>query len=197
MNDELLEQLTLYVLGLLEPEEASVVDRHLSQGCTACQIETAELRETMTACLTAHVEYRQAPPNLRDRVLAVTKPAPFAKQVWRRWDTPLADLHVVRRGQGDWETVAPGVTARRLFADREHDSVTMMIRMEPGARYAPHRHAGPEQCYVLEGDLFDGAQTFHAGDFQCAAKDSVHGVQSTENGCLLLIVSSMHDELLA
>jgi anti-sigma factor ChrR (cupin superfamily) len=73
----------------------------------------------------------------------------------------------------------------------------MMIRMEAGAKWVPHRHAGPEQCFVLEGDLFDGESTYYAGDFQCAAPGSVHEAQSTVNGCLLLIVSSLNDQLLA
>jgi len=36
----------------------------------------------------------------------------------------------------------------------------------------------------------------HAGDYQRVEVGSEHPVQSTENGCLLFIVSSLHDELL-
>jgi hypothetical protein len=35
-----------------------------------------------------------------------------------------------------------------------------------------------------------------AGDFQRAEAGSVHPVQSTDGGCLLLITSSLDDELL-
>jgi hypothetical protein len=35
-----------------------------------------------------------------------------------------------------------------------------------------------------------------AGDYQFAAGGSEHRVQSTEGGCLLLIVSSQDDELI-
>jgi anti-sigma factor ChrR (cupin superfamily) len=68
--------------------------------------------------------------------------------------------------------------------------------MDPGASWLPHRHGGPEQCFVLEGDLHDGDLLVTAGDFQCAAQGSVHGAQSTTSGCLLLIVSSLRDELI-
>jgi anti-sigma factor ChrR (cupin superfamily) len=95
-----------------------------------------------------------------------------------------------------WEQVIPGVRAKRLYVDPQHDTVTMLIRMDPGASYLPHRHAGPEQCFVLEGDLRDGELVVRAGDFQCAAEGTVHGSQQTESGCLLLIVSSLRDELL-
>jgi hypothetical protein len=34
-----------------------------------------------------------------------------------------------------------------------------------------------------------------SGDYQRAEKGTLHEVQSTEGGCLLLLVSSQHDEL--
>jgi anti-sigma factor ChrR (cupin superfamily) len=68
--------------------------------------------------------------------------------------------------------------------------------MDRGTSYPPHRHADVEECYVLQGDLRVAGRVLRAGDYQRADRDSVHGVQSTENGCLLLIVSSTDDELL-
>lgn len=201
VTEEVREQLSLYVLDMLDDEDARLVARHLSGGCTVCAEEIREIRNTISLAAST-TTLLQPPPSLRARVLAaVQRESALATgdpaQIWKRWTAPQhGDLHVVRREEGEWETVAPGVTARQLYVDREHDAVTMMVRMEPGASYASHRHAGPEQCFVLEGDLCDGAQTFHAGDFQCAARGSTHDVQSTEGGCLLLILSSLHDELL-
>ena len=37
----------------------------------------------------------------------------------------------------------------------------------------------------------------HAGDYQRASGRSIHPVQSTDGGCLLLIVSSLRDEMVA
>jgi anti-sigma factor ChrR (cupin superfamily) len=73
----------------------------------------------------------------------------------------------------------------------------MLIRMQPGSSYPAHRHGGPEQCLVLEGDVEVNGMTFHAGDYQCMLHGSVHNITRTTNGCVLLIVSSQHDELLA
>jgi hypothetical protein len=49
---------------------------------------------------------------------------------------------------------------------------------------------------VLQGDLRVGP-TLHmrAGDYQRVEKGHQHPVQSTDGGCLLFIVSSLHDEL--
>ena len=68
--------------------------------------------------------------------------------------------------------------------------------MAPGTSYPGHRHAGVEECYVLEGDLRVGDLVMRAGDYQRAAIGSVHGVQSTEGGCLLLVLMSDRDERL-
>jgi anti-sigma factor ChrR (cupin superfamily) len=102
----------------------------------------------------------------------------------------------LRAGEGEWEpTAAPGVKARTLHVDPARRYVTMLIRMEPGASYPGHRHADIEECYVLEGDLRVGGERLGAGDYQRADARSCHGVQSTEKGCLLLIVSSQEDEI--
>jgi anti-sigma factor ChrR (cupin superfamily) len=91
-----------------------------------------------------------------------------------------------------------GITAKQLYVDPETGYVTMLIRMEPGASYPPHRHGGAEQCFVLEGDIHVGAgEILYAGDFQCMRTESRHEVQWTERGCLLLLISSPDDELLA
>jgi quercetin dioxygenase-like cupin family protein len=180
-------------LDLLEGEDAAEFDRHLAGGCRSCEAELASLRETAADVAFAAVR-RDPPARLRDRLFERTGSGP---QVWKTWDASLlGELHVVRAGEGDWQRVKDGVYAKQLYVDIEHDRVTMLVRMDPGASYIPHRHAGPEQCFVLEGDIREGGDVFHAGDFQCVAPGSTHGAQTTESGCLLLIVSSMHDELI-
>ncbi|MBI5435467.1 MAG: cupin domain-containing protein [Planctomycetes bacterium] len=83
-----------------------------------------------------------------------------------------------------------------LFSvDAEARKATMLIRMAAGTSYPRHRHAAREECFVLEGTLEVGASTLRAGDFQVAERDSIHDVQATDTGCLLLIVSSQDDEL--
>jgi anti-sigma factor ChrR (cupin superfamily) len=88
------------------------------------------------------------------------------------------------------------VFTKQLYVDPARDTVTMLVRMEPGSSYPPHRHGGPEECLVVEGDLRVGDVVLQAGDYQCAAGDSTHDVSTTVNGCILLIVSSQYDELL-
>lgn len=192
----LVELAALHAAGALPPEEARDFEEHV-RGCKACERQLRSFRE-LAALLPEGLPGQRPPVRVRQELLAAVREEPQGPQVWRFWrSSPAADLHVVRRDEGRWEPVGlPGVWVKQLYADPERDSVTMLIRMEPGSQYPPHRHGGPEQCLVLEGDLRVGDLVLRAGDFQCAPFRSTHEVSRTENGCLLLIVCSQHDELL-
>jgi quercetin dioxygenase-like cupin family protein len=139
------------------------------------------------------------------RQIDTIKEKSISPQIWKTWTekpvstkSSLPGLFTLHANEGEWEEVGIGdIKVKRLFVDPESDSATMLVRMPAGAAYPRHRHAGPEQCYVLEGDLYVGEELIlHAGDYQCAEPNSIHGVQYTKAGCLLLIVSSQHDELI-
>ncbi len=194
--DEIEHGYESYVFGTLEGEERARIEaglqEHLARGCPRCTAGVAQARE-LAAHLALAAPPAPPPAGLRDRVLAALSP-----QVWKCWETPatVPPLFALRADEGQWEeTGVAGVTVKRLFADAAKDRVTMLVRMAPGSSYPRHRHAGPEECYVLEGDLRLPHMVLRAGDYQRAETDSVHGLQSTENGCLLLIVSSLHDQI--
>lgn len=206
ITDDLLDLLALHAMDLLEPPLATELEEHLSEGCEPCKRQLYAFRHAFAALARTAPTVRPA-PHVKDQILSWSndsspdegriEPPDTGAQVWKTWE-PAATvaLHIVRGGDEHWETVHSGVRAKQLYVDRERDMVTMLVRMDPGASYIPHKHEGPEQCFVLEGDLRDGDVVVTAGDFQCAAKGSVHGAQSTESGCLLLVVSSLRDQLL-
>lgn len=141
-------------------------------------------------------------------------------QVWKQWRAGATRAPSVVSAAGDEAFEAtgfPGVRVRRLAVDQDAERVTMLVRMDPGTAYPAHRHGGVEECYVVAGDLWIGddvgasaaganaagasaagmpAVEMHAGDYQRMEKGSRHPVQSTRGGCLLLVTSSRHDELL-
>lgn len=217
-NARSLEMASLYVLGSLAPAEARKFERHIrgegEPACVPCARTERELRECVAlVALGTAAGAPPPPPALRDRLLRqvggkVSAPArrPGAPdkssiQVWKNWKQAETEvegsLEIRRRDDGGWQDIGrPGVRVRPLHVDAERRYVTMLVRMEPGTSYPSHAHAGKEECYVLEGDLEVAGETLHAGDYQVAPGGSLHGLQSTSNGCLLLIVSSQDDELL-
>ncbi len=119
-------------------------------------------------------------------------------QVWKRWqgDQAATDWFIRRRDEGAWEeTGITGIQVRRLFVDPARNQMTALVRMAAGTAYPRHIHDGPEECLVLDGDLWAGDVEFHQGDYQRMTPGSRHDVQSTKEGCLLLIVSSLSDEI--
>lgn len=147
----------------------------------------------------------RAPRDLRQRVLDAAFGADPAErseaiQIWRRWsptDSASPTLQTVRVEDMAWEPIGiEGIRTKCLGVDPARRTVTMLVEMDAGSSYPPHRHGGAEECFVVRGDLRVGDQVLTDGDFQRADEGSIHGVQSTEHGCTLLIVSSQDDELI-
>jgi anti-sigma factor ChrR (cupin superfamily) len=107
-------------------------------------------------------------------------------------------VHILRQGGKKWRpTPYPGVFYKSLFMDRETQMHTLLLKLEPGAIYPRHRHARPEQCLVVSGDVSMGeAIQLSQGDFEWAEGQTTHDGVTTRNGCELLIISSLKDEVL-
>jgi quercetin dioxygenase-like cupin family protein len=109
---------------------------------------------------------------------------------------PFKGLTFVKASEGVWQEMAPGVSAKVLFFDPVSRRATALVRMTPGSRYAPHRHAEAEELYVLEGGCFCGGRELKAGDYHRAEAETEHHDTSSDEGCLLLVISSPQNEML-
>jgi predicted ChrR family anti-sigma factor len=197
------ELAALYAGGALTYEERVQFEAHLATGCQLCQAELDRLNSVLAA-LYAATEPMPVAPEIRARLLQHIAAAPSAgaasplrarlDKVLAAEGQPAQDLLINRAAPARWEsTDIPGVQMRVLFMDRANNQFTALVRMAPGTAYPSHIHSGPEECLVLEGALCVGDEVLHAGDYQRAPAGSCHGVQKTEQGCLLLITSSLTD----
>lgn len=109
---------------------------------------------------------------------------------------PTKGLTFIRASEGAWRELAPGVTAKILSFDPVSRRVTSLLRFAPGTGYAPHRHAETEELFVLEGGCLCGGRELKVGDYHRAEAGTVHGDTSTDDGCLLLVISSPQNEIL-
>lgn len=76
----------LYALGVLEPELAAEIDRHLDDQCEYCWKHLSEA-SALTAALAQVAEPAAPPAGLRERVLAGVRPKPS-----RRWSFAVVAL---------------------------------------------------------------------------------------------------------
>src|SRR6185503_12786239 len=96
----------------------------------------------------------------------------------------------------EWKEVAPGISCKLLATDREHDRVSLLVRLAPRTDYPPHRHAGTEELHLLQGELMIGDRKLYPGDYNHAEAGSVDYRVWSETGCTCVLITSIHDALL-
>jgi putative transcriptional regulator len=198
MNDELRELASLYALGAMTQEESAAYEAHLSAGCPVCQAEVGAFRE-VTGGIALSVEPVTPPAELRERLMNT---APKGLQV----DAGSAPgtmyekngVFISRPQEMDWTSgQLPGLFSKVLFNDSQRGYSTALVRMLAGAHYPTHKHAGVEELYLLEGELNVDELSMRPGDYCRGEVGSIHGEIFTNTGCLFLVSSSHHDEILA
>lgn len=182
-NDEVLALCADYVLEFGSSSERSEFEMHMSQ-CPTC-LEEVNTLSALTATLRGPEASGPERPDLWDRVANRLEFTPTLVE-----DESPVNFQLVGSGSPWLPAPIPGVETRILQIDRERDRVTFEARLEPGSAYPPHEHHGPEECYILSGDLWVGDVHMKAGDYQSLESGSMHEAQSTDGGCQLLLIGS-------
>jgi anti-sigma factor ChrR (cupin superfamily) len=192
-EDESRELAALYALGALDKKDADAFEEHLSS-CDGCAAEVREF-ELVGSSLALAPTPAEPPAEARSKLLS--RIANEDQHGSGSQPTRPVDFLIVRKNEGEWvETSDKGVSIKVLFVDRGRNTVTTLVRMEPGARIPRHRHRGAEQCIVLEGDVRSGSEEMTAGDFNCSLAGSIHDELISDGGALLFIVAPESYEVL-
>jgi len=115
-----------------------------------------------------------AAQNLKDPPNA-TPSAPADGSRW--WRT--ADM--------DWRTRSAQVDVKQLFVDEKGGQSSALMRIAPKSVFAPHRHAGIEELFILEGTFCDDGVTYGPGSYAIRSRGVEH-TGSTETGCVMLVL---------
>ena len=91
----------------------------------------------------------------------------------------------------------PGAFIKLLSLERDRGYAVLLGKLEPGTQYPAHRNPGPEEFYILTGDLVIGDRRLVAGDFHHADAGSQHDVNYSVEGCTLISVLTTSDPLVA
>jgi quercetin dioxygenase-like cupin family protein len=95
-----------------------------------------------------------------------------------------------------WADVAPGISCKLLSTDTQTNHVNMLVRLAPGAAYPPHRHAGIEELYLLDGELIVDDKTLHPGDYLRSNVGTVDRLVWSGTGCTCVLMTSSRDVIL-
>ena len=76
---------------------------------------------------------------------------------------------------------------KNVSYDQKTGLGSYLMTMAPGTRCNPHRHNGPEEFYIIEGDLEDcDGHMYRAGDFVSLGGGSAH-FSVSHSGCKLIV----------
>ncbi len=100
---------------------------------------------------------------------------------------PLASRFVDVPGLPWEDTKFPGIKAKTLLVDTSSGLLTVLLRMEPGARLPDHEHVLIEQTYVIDGELVDAEGSCTAGNFVWRPAGTRHAAHTPKGGLMLAI----------
>lgn len=181
LTDNDLELSALYALGALDAAESAALEARVRRGEPALAAEIQSMKAV--AALLGRTAAAEAPGALRQRLL-------------ERFRAERASV-LIRAGEGEWQDgIVAGMRSKRLFLDEVAGRLTSLARMNPGASYPAHRHAGTEELYLLDGTLMVDGQVLGVGDFCCAPAGSSHLQARSDRGCTFILTASTRDELI-
>ncbi len=180
-------QVSAYVMQVLPPDEAAAMEAHLAT-CAQCRQELETLQPIADAFVFWPNDVLRPPTSLQERLArriaaeagehSVRPPAPG-----RSWDEPA------------WEEVAPGIFCKLMATDAKDHRVSMLVRLLPGVEYPPHTHAGLEELFLLDGELWIDDRKLFPGDYNRAEAGSGDKRVWSETGCTCVLITSTQDIL--
>lgn len=86
---------------------------------------------------------------------------------------------------GSWQPFGAGVTMKVLHQDG--DTLSYLLRLQPGASLPPHRHPQDEECLVLEGEMHIGEVVIGPGGYHLGRCGVLHDRLSSPGGALIFL----------
>ena len=178
MITDVRELLPLYALGILDPDEANVVERAVANDAALA----AELASYQASADLLVVPARPA-PDVHTRLLASIGQGRFEKFSARI--STLYDVTVERAREllalierpASWNQEAGGISLVHFDGGARYAAADCgFIRLEPGAVFPPHKHLGEEASMVLQGQVRDASsgRLLGPGDELVQAEGSEH-----------------------
>ena len=180
-----LEQVSAYVMQALAPVEVAAVEAHIAS-CSHCRQELETLRPVAESFVLWPTNVLRPSASLQERIArriaAETGESPVAPP-GRRWQEP------------PWEDVVPGIFCKLMATDTERHRVSMLVRLLPGVDYPAHTHAGLEELFLLDGELWIDDRKLYPGDYNRADAGSSDKRVWSETGCTCVLITSTQDIL--
>ena len=174
-----------YAIQVLPPEEAAALETHMAS-CSQCRLELETLRPVADSFVFWPTDVLRPSSSLQERLaqrIATEAGENAVVPPLRPWDEPA------------WEEVAPGIFCKLLATDTKAHRVSMLVRLLPGVEYPAHTHAGLEELFLLDGELWIDEHKLYPGDYNRAEAPSGDKRVWSETGCTCVLITSTQDIL--
>jgi anti-sigma factor ChrR (cupin superfamily) len=190
------EQAIRCALGELDPAEQGDFNAQVRSN-PELRLFLHSLQETLQKLALATPQ-TPPPPGLKEKLLnrigghadhvrQQTKPAPPGLPV---------GLRFLDQSDVGWKPLpVVGAFIKLLSFQPDRGYAVLLGKLDPGVRYPAHTNAGPEDFYLLSGDLHVSGRVLRAGDFHHADAGSHHEENYSVEGCTLLAVLTTDDPL--
>jgi quercetin dioxygenase-like cupin family protein len=174
-----------YAVRALPAGEIAAAEAHIAD-CPDCQNELKSLSPVVERFVSWPTDVLRPTTSLEERLalrIAQETGKPPVSPPASRWSEPA------------WEQVAAGIKCKLLATDSQRHFVSMLVRLAPGAVYPAHRHAGKEELYLLDGELWIDGRKLIPGDYNYGAPGAADDHVWSETGCTCLLITSTDDTL--
>lgn len=184
-SQEHLDLVFQFVLQALPAHEMASVEAQVSS-CEDCRREIEALRPVVRSFVGWPTDVLRPPESLWGRLAKRIASEDGTQPFVPRSNVP---------AKPEWEEAAPGIHVKILAKNADNDSVSMLVRLDPGTDYPAHRHAGVEELHLLDGILKVDERTLYPGDFIHNEADTVDHRVWSESGCTCFLMTSTEDAL--
>ena len=178
-------QIPAYVIRALPPDEAAAVEAHLAS-CPQCRRELEVLQPVADSFVFWPSDVLRPASSLQERL---------ARRIAAETGAAAVVPPVGPRDEPAWEEVAPGIFCKLMASDPKAHRVSMLVRLLPGVEYPAHTHAGVEELFLLDGELWVDDRKLYPGDYNRADAGSGDTRVWSETGCTCVLITSTQDIL--
>ena len=195
ISEQQQEQAALCALGLLGPEEEAQFTEAVRSNPELREFVRALQQTADKLVLTAPVQ--APPPGLKQKVLnRIQAASETAKAVQAVSEATAGLRFVANPAASGWKPLPiAGAWIKLLSFEPQRGYAVLLGKLEAGVRYPAHTNVGPEDFYILSGDLQVSGRSLGPGDFHHAEAGSQHEENYSVDGCTLLAVLTTDDPL--
>ena len=179
------ESMCIYAVQVLSRSRALAMETHIAS-CAHCEREFRKYRSIIASLRSWPSDAAGPSESIRQRLarrIAITATDKPAAPGTMQWLEPV------------WEQVASGISCRLMATDTDRNIVSMLVRLAPDGSYPSHQHAGVEELYLLDGELWIDDRKLFPGDYNRAEAGTGDVRVWSETGCTCVLITSTNDVL--